>query len=207
MSSEKILKIDLLNRRDVLRGLGGLLVAFTLPGGRNAEAQRYGAPIPVKPNAYIHIDSDNNVTFVITKVEMGQGTVTSLSQILADELDCDWNCVRTEFAPVDPSCYGPMQGVFGSTEYPYAVDAAAQGRRGGAPDADGSCGTKVEYRCDASTAQSKALCWPTGSASAMAVWAEAAAKLAVPANIRLKDAKDFKLIGTPVKRLDTRDKI
>ena len=115
MSGETILKIDLLNRRDVLRGLGGLLVGFVLPGGRNVEAQRYGAPLPVKPNAYIHIDSDNVVTFVITKVEMGQGTVTSLSQILADELDCDWNCVRTEFAPVDPSCYGPMQGVFGST--------------------------------------------------------------------------------------------
>lgn len=102
MSGETILKIDLLNRRDVLRGLGGLLVGFALPGGRSVEAQRYGAPLPLKPNAYIHIDSDSVVTFVITKAEMGQGTVTSLSQILADELDCDWNCVRTEFAQSIP---------------------------------------------------------------------------------------------------------
>ena len=64
----------------MLRGLGGLLVGFVLPGGRHAEAQRYSTPPPVKPNAYIHIDSENIVTFLITKVEMGQGTVTSLSQ-------------------------------------------------------------------------------------------------------------------------------
>jgi hypothetical protein len=145
MSGETILKIDLLNRRDVLRGLGGLLVGFVLPTGRNAEAQRYGAPLPVKPNAYIHIDSDNIVTFVITKVEMGQGTVTSLSQILADELDCDWNCVRASRSLV----LWLDAGRFRQYEYPYPMDASAQGRRGDASDAVGSCGAEVEYRCEA----------------------------------------------------------
>ena len=104
-----------LNRRDVLRGVSGLVVGFFVPAVSKSAAQRYGAPDPTKPNAYIHIGSDDAVTFVIVKGEMGQGTITSLAQILADELDCDWQKVRTEFAPVDPALYGPMQGVYGST--------------------------------------------------------------------------------------------
>ncbi len=206
MSGETILNIGLLNRRDVLRGLGGLLVGFALPGGRHAEAQRYGTPPSVKPNAYIHIDSENIVTFLITKVEMGQGTVTSLSQILADELDCDWDCVRTEFAPVDPSCYGPMQGVFGSTSIrtqwiplrkagaaarQMLVQAAAQ-----------------KWNVDVAQVRTEqGFLLANGQRISYGSVAEDAARLAVPANIRLKDTKDFKLIGTPAKRLDTRDKI
>ena len=206
MSGETILKIDLLNRRDVLFGLGGLLVGFVLPGGRNAEAQRYGAPLPVKPNAYIHIDSDNIVTFVITKVEMGQGTVTSLSQILADELDCDWNCVRTEFAPVDPSSYGPMQGVFGSTSI--RTQWMPLRKAGAAARQMLMEAAAQKWSIDVTQVRTEqGFLLANGQSISYGSVAEAAAKLAVPANIQLKDAKDFKLIGTPAKRLDTRDKI
>jgi isoquinoline 1-oxidoreductase subunit beta len=206
MSGETILKIDLLNRRDVLRGLGGLLVGFVLPGGRNARAQRYGAPLPVKPNAYIHVDSDNVVTFVITKVEMGQGTITSLSQILADELDCDWNCVRTEFAPVDPSCYGPMQGVFGSTsirtQWMPLRKAGATMRRMLMEAA------AQKWNIDVTQVRTEqGFLLANGQRISYGSVAEAAEKLPVPADVQLKDAKDFKLIGTSAKRLDTRDKI
>jgi isoquinoline 1-oxidoreductase subunit beta len=206
MSGETILKIDLLNRRDVLRGLGGLLVGFVLPGGRNTEAQRYGAPLPVKPNAYIHIDSDSVVTFVITKVEMGQGTVTSLSQILADELDCDWNCVRTEFAPVDPSCYGPMQGVFGSTSI--RTQWMPLRKAGAATRQMLMEAAAQKWNIDVAQVRTEqGFVLANGQRISYGSVAEAATKLAVPANIQLKDAKDFKLIGTPAKRLDTRDKI
>jgi isoquinoline 1-oxidoreductase beta subunit len=206
MSGETILKIDLLNRRDVLRGLGGLLVGFVLPGGRNATAQRYGAPLPVTPNAYIHVDSDNVVTFVITKVEMGQGTITSLSQILADELDCDWNCVRTEFAPVDPSCYGPMQGVFGSTsirtQWMPLRKAGATMRRMLMEAA------AQKWNIDVTQVRTEqGFLLANGQRISYGSVAAAAEKLAVPADVQLKDAKDFRLIGTSAKRLDTRDKI
>ena len=206
MSGETILKIDLLNRRDVLRGLGGLLVGFVLPGGRNARAQRYGAPLPVQPNAYIHVDSDNVVTFVITKVEMGQGTITSLSQILADELDCDWNCVRTEFAPVDPSCYGPMQGVFGSTsirtQWMPLRKAGATMRRMLMEAA------AQKWNIDVTQVRTEqGFLLANGQRISYGSVAAAAEKLPVPADVQLKDAKDFKLIGTSAKRLDTRDKI
>ena len=100
------------NRRDFLRTGVGLLLGLALPESSRIEAQGRGA-VPAKPNAYIHIGTDDSVTFIITKAEMGQGTVTSLSQLLGEELDCDWKKVRTEFAPVDPALYG-MQGVFGS---------------------------------------------------------------------------------------------
>ena len=206
MSSETILKVDLLNRRDVLRGLGGLLVGFVLPGGRKTEAQRHGAPLPVKPNAYIHIDSDNVVTFVISKVEMGQGTVTSLSQILADELDCDWNCVRTEFAPVDPSCYGPMQGVFGSTSI--RTQWMPLRKAGAATRQMLMEAAAQKWNIDVTQVRTEqGFLLANGQRISYGSVAEAAAKLPVPADIQLKDAKDFKLIGTPAKRLDTRDKI
>jgi isoquinoline 1-oxidoreductase subunit beta len=206
MSRETILRIDLLNRRDVLRGLGGLLVGFVLPGGRNARAQHYGAPLAVKPNAYIHIDSDNVVTFVITKVEMGQGTVTSLSQILADELDCDWSCVRTEFAPVDPSCYGPMQGVFGSTSI--RTQWMPLRKAGAAARQMLMQAAAQKWNIDVTQVRTEqGFLLANGQRISYGSVAEAAAKLPVPADIQLKDAKDFKLIGTPAKRLDTRDKI
>ncbi len=206
MSGEMILKIDLLNRRDVLRGLGGLLVGFVLPSGRDASAQRKGTPLPVKPNAYIHVDPDNSVTFVITKVEMGQGTITSLSQILADELDCDWNCVRTEFAPVDPSCYGPMQGVFGSrsirTEWMPLRKAGATTRQMLMEAA------AQKWNIDVTQVRTEqGFLLGNGQRISYGSVAEAAEKLPVPADVPLKDAKDFKLIGTSAKRLDTRDKI
>ena len=102
-----------LGRRGFLKAgvaaAGGLLVGFHLPESSKLQA----ATTSTKLNAFIHVGSDDIVTFTIHKSEMGQGPVTSLSQLLAEELDCDWKQVRTEFAPVDPA-YGPLQGTFGS---------------------------------------------------------------------------------------------
>src|ERR1700689_1864826 len=99
-----------LNRRGFLKAGattgGGLFVGFYLPRSNKLEA----ATTPgTKLNAFIHAGSDDIVTFQIHKSEMGQGPMTSLSQLLAEELDCDWKQVRTEFAPVDPAS-GPLQG-------------------------------------------------------------------------------------------------
>jgi isoquinoline 1-oxidoreductase beta subunit len=95
--------VTLIDRRSFLRTGGlslGLLLGFSLP---RLPAQGRRPQAPAKPEAYIHIGSDDTVTFLITKAEMGQGTVTSLSMLLAEELDCDWAKVRTQFAPVDPA--------------------------------------------------------------------------------------------------------
>src|SRR5579871_170 len=102
-----------MNRRNFLRttagAAGGLLVGFHLPQRSRIQA----ATTSLKLNAFIHVGTDDSVTLFIHKAEMGQGTVTSLSMLLAEELECDWKKIRTEFPGVDPA-FGPMQGVFGS---------------------------------------------------------------------------------------------
>ncbi len=103
------------SRRGFLRtAAGGLALGFVLPERARLAAQAVGIPPPNlfapppagKPNAYIHIGTDESVTFIIPKSEMGQGPTTACSQLLAEELECDWSKVRMEFAPVDPASFG-----------------------------------------------------------------------------------------------------
>ena len=88
----------------------GLALGFYLPEKDTLDAQDAVG----KLNAYVHVGTDDTITLYIHKAEMGQGTVTSLSMLLAEELECDWSKIRTEFPGVDPMAFGPMQGVFGS---------------------------------------------------------------------------------------------
>ena len=189
------------SRRSFLQTLGaGLTLALNLP------AQR-GPAGPPRPNAYIHIAPDDSVTFLITKAEMGQGTITSLSQLLAEELDADWTKIRTEFAPVNPALYG-MQGVFGSqsirttwnplrqagaTARAMLIEAAAQ-----------------KWSTDPAlltTDTGAVLNQATGDRFSYGQLAEAAGKLPIPAGVPTKDPKTYKLIGKSVKRLDTKSKV
>jgi isoquinoline 1-oxidoreductase beta subunit len=198
------------SRRGFLRtsaaGAAGLFLGFALPESSQLAAQ-FGA-VPIKPNAYIHIGTDDSVTFIITKAEMGQGSVTSVSQILAEELDCDWAKVKTEFAAVDPASYGAVQGVVGSmtirtlwtplrtvgaTARAMLLQAAAQ--QWGVAAAQ--CRTEKGV-----------VLHPAGNARlSYGSLADAASRLPVPAGVQLKDPKTFRLIGTSPKRLDTRDKV
>jgi isoquinoline 1-oxidoreductase beta subunit len=197
------------SRRDFLKTSAGLLVAFALPERSKLNAQGFGrGPAgPPKPNAYIRVAPDDSVTFIITKCEMGQGTVTSLSQLLADELDCDWSKVRTEFAPVDPALYG-MQGVFGSqsirstwgplrqagaTARAMLIEAAAQQWKVDNSQLRTDTGFVINTGNNAR--------FSYGSLS------ESAGKLPVPSGVPTKDPKTYKYIGKSIKRLDTRAKV
>jgi isoquinoline 1-oxidoreductase beta subunit len=197
------------NRRNFLKtsaaGAAGLLLGFALP----EKNQLYGQfPPPPKylPNAYIHIGKDETVTFILPKAEMGQGPVTSLSQILADELDADWTKVRAEFAPVNPALYG-FQGVVGSmtvrtlwtpmrqvgaTARAMLIEAAAQ-KWNVSPN-----GLRTENGFVVNPAN--------GSRLSYGSLAEAAGKLPVPEGVKPKDPSQFKYIGKSMKRLDSRDK-
>ena len=69
----------------------------------------------ITPNAFIRIGADDVVTLIIHKPDNGQGTETSIAQLLAEELECDWSRVKTEFAPINAALYGgALQGTFGS---------------------------------------------------------------------------------------------
>src|SRR5215469_2767704 len=102
-----------MNRRGFVKvgagAAGGLLVSFYLPESSKLAADTAGA---AKLNAFIHIAPDDSITFTITKSEMGQGTLTSLTQILAEHLDCDWKRIKTEI-PSPEAEYG-MMGTYGS---------------------------------------------------------------------------------------------
>ncbi len=188
---------------------GGLLFAF--PVGR-AMAQGAPAKYVLRPEAFVRIDPDGHVTLIIPQEEMGQGVYTSLSQLLADELDVGIDRVTPEAAPPSDTIYGsPMgggQGTGGSTSIRAFYTALRQ----------------VGASARAILVQAAAAQWQVDPASlrtengeviddankrrlGYGVLAPAAAKLPAPQNPKLKDDKDFKLIGKSVKRFDTPDKV
>jgi isoquinoline 1-oxidoreductase subunit beta len=201
--------ITVVGRRDFLKAGAGLLLSLKLsaqaPRGRGGPGLLQQSP--AQPSAYIHIAPDGTVTFIITKAEMGQGTVTSLSMLLADELDCDWKGVRTEFAPVDPALYG-MQGVFGSSSIRTLWTPLRQaGATARVMLMDAAAGRWNVDRSSLRTENGFVVNPATGARLSYGSLSEAAANLPLPANVAVKDPAQFKLIGKPVKRLDTPGKV
>lgn len=203
-----------MNRRGFLKtgaaAAGGLIVGFYLP-----ERSKLRADTPAangKLNAFVRVGSDDTVTLTIHRAELGQGSVTALSMLLAEELECDWGKVRTEFAPVDPAHYGMMgptlQGVFGSLSIRTSWDplrkAGATAREMLVTAAAQQWGVdKSQCRAEKNSVINTA----TNARLTYGSLAEAASKVAPPTNVALKDFSKFKLIGTSPKRLDTRLKV
>lgn len=183
-----------------------MLLTFALPvTARTAVRSETTAPVAL--SAWIHIAPDDTVTLFIHKAEMGQGTVTSLSMLLAEELECDWTTIRTEFPGLDPA-YGRTQGVYGSSSIRSSWNTL---RVAGA--------TARQMLINAAAAQwhiDPGQCHAENSAVInqlsharlrYGALADAAARLPVPEPPALKDPKDFTVIGQPRKRLDTPSKV
>ena len=206
-----------LSRRTFLRAGaaagGGLLVSFGLPA-RIGAALAAGAQAArdFMPNGFIRIDREGHVTLIMHKVEMGQGTYTAMPMLLAEELEVDLSQVRLEHAPPDDALYAePLFGVQetgGSTSVRGNWEPL---RRAGATARSmlvsaAAATWKVEpSSCRA--ANGAVIHDPTGRSLAYGALVDQAARLPVPGGVALKDPKDFKLIGTPAKRLDTPDKV
>ena len=117
----------------------GSLIGFYLPGRFEVLAAARSDAASSALNAWIHIGTDDMVTIMIDKSEMGQGVMTSLSMLAAEELECDWKKVRAEFAPAAKVYYNPAfgsQGTGGSSSIRSSWAPDAQGRRNGARNAD-----------------------------------------------------------------------
>ena len=99
------------SRRGFVEGAAGLMFAFTL-GGLGRVGDALGATQAARINAWVAIGTDNTVTILCPSAEMGQGVMTSLPLILAEELDADWSKVKTEFAPANPKVYGNPHELF-----------------------------------------------------------------------------------------------
>ena len=188
---------------------GGLLLGFNLPA-RRLWAQ--GNAAPFAPNAFIRIDRDGAVILTMHKVEMGQGTYTAMPMLLAEELEVGLDQVRLEHAPADDARYAePLFGVQetgGSTSVRGNWEPLR--RAGAAARSMLITAAAQTWKVDPSSCRAAAgvvTHGPSGRTLSYGALVDAAAKLPVPRNVPLKDPKDFKLIGTPAKRLDTPEKV
>ncbi|KAF0216935.1 MAG: isoquinoline 1-oxidoreductase beta [Geobacteraceae bacterium] len=208
---------DIMNmsRRDFLKAGavlgGGLVLGFRLPFAGFPFEAAAAQEAPYTPNAFIRIGSDNTVTFIVNKSEMGQGVYTSLPMLIAEELECDWHKIRVESSPVDPiynhTMFGPMMVTGGSTsvrsEWERLSKAGAAAREmliAAAADVwkvdKGSC-----------RAEKGRVVHKSGRKLTYGQLAERAAKLAVPTEVRLKEPARYKVIGKPRHRLDSPEKV
>jgi isoquinoline 1-oxidoreductase subunit beta len=197
------------NRRSFLQvssgAAGGLMLGFYLPV--RGAAQTNAAPS--KLNAFVRIGSDDSVTLMIHKSEMGQGTVTSLSQLLAEELGCDWKKIRTEFPGVEPAyAGGGMMGAYGSLSIRTSWQPLRQAGAAAREMLLQAAAQKWSVDKSQCRAENSAVVNTASNARlSYGSLADAAAKLPGPTGVKLKDAKDFKLIGTSPRRLDTPSKV
>ena len=187
----------------------GLLIGFYFHG--DIESLATAADAPIVLNAWIHVGTDDLVTILIDKSEMGQSILTGLAMIAADELDCDWKKVRTEFAPADKVYFNPRfgaQGTGGSSGTPTSWDplrkASATARAMLLEAAAQKWGVDAP-QCSAEN--NTILHAPTKRRLTYGSLAESAAKLPVPQNVPLKTPSQYTLIGKATKRLDTPDKV
>ena len=202
-----------LDRRNFLKvstaAAGGLLVGVQLPGKGELAAQAADAVKPL--NAFVHIGTNDLVTFIIHKPENGQGTTTSLAQLLAEELEVDWKKIRWEYAPIaQVYASGGLQGTVGSqairSTYTPLRQAGAVAREMLKQAAAQQWGIdKAQCRAENSTIVNTV----TNARLSYGSLADAASKIAPPAanTVQLKPASEFKVVGKPAKRLDTPEKI
>ena len=188
---------------------GGLLLGVCLP--RSIRAAVQGADESFGPNAFVRIRPDDSITLVMPQVEMGQGTYTSMSMLIAEELEVALEQVGVEAAPPNDKLYAnPLIGfqvTGGSTSVPGFWEPL---RRAGATarvmliEAAAS-----QWSVDAAScrAEKGEVVSPTGERLRYGALVDAASKLPVPDKVVLKAPEEFTLIGTPAKRIDTPAKV
>lgn len=193
--------------------LGVLAGCTASDTGSNIEAPDYSS-LPANPevNAWVHIHHDDTVNVRIVRSEMGQGTSTGLAQLVAEELECDWDKIQVEFPTPGQSLArnrvwgsfgtGGSQGVRGSQKY--VREGAAAARMMLIEAAANDWGV-LASECIAANGiiTHKA----SKNKTSFGAVAAAAAKLSPPEKVVLKDPKNWTIIGAPKKRLDTADKL
>ena len=203
-----------MERREFLRfsvaASGGLLIGLYLPGASKLAVAEEGSGNAFMPNAFLRIGTDDRVTVIVNHSEMGQGVYTALPMLLAEELDADWNNVAYESAPVDPKYNHPVFGMQITGGSSSVWSGFEQYRNAGATARTMLIAAAAQqWNADPSTlrTESGVVLDGTNRKLRYGQLAEAAAKIEPPIKVTLKDPKAFKLIGTPVKRLDTSEKI
>ena len=193
---------------------GGLMLGLNIPfgGPASAEAAETAANLAPEVNAWVVIRPDDTVVIRIVRSEMGQGTLTGLAQMVAEELECDWSKVTTEYpTPGQSVARKRIWGDFGTVGSRGIRTSQEYVRKGGALarvmliQAAANEWKVPVAECVA--ANSVITHKPSGRTTTYGRVADAAGKIEAPKDVVLKNPKDWKLIGKSVKRLDTRDKL
>ncbi|AXC50684.1 xanthine dehydrogenase family protein molybdopterin-binding subunit [Paracoccus suum] len=203
------------SRRGFLRASAGLVIAMALPLPMRVMAQEAAAPSaanppPIPPNAFVQIAPDDTVTVVIKHIEFGQGPLTGLATLVAEELDADWAQMRGALAPANTPLYANLlmgaQGTGGSTAI---ANSFVQMRRAGAQArAMLVAAAAAEWGVPAAeiTVAKGRIAHPSGKESGFGAFAEAAAQQTAPEAPTLKTPDQWVLIGTDLPKLDTAEK-
>jgi isoquinoline 1-oxidoreductase beta subunit len=205
-----------LSRRSFLgasaAGAGSLVIGFHVPLHAQAQMLAPSAGNTVEVNAWVVVKPDDTVVIRIARSEMGQGTLTGLAQLVAEELECDWARVTTEYPTPGTNLArkrvwgnfstGGSRGIRESNDYV---------RKGGAMArmmlVQAAADEWKVPATECSAASSTITHTPSGRKTSFGKVAGAASRLTPPADVVLKDPKTWKVAGKPVKRLDTRGKL
>ena len=187
---------------------GGLVVAFRIPLMGEAQAQ---TSLPAEVNAWVVVNPDDSIVIRIARSEMGQGTLTGLAQLVAEELDANWARVTTEYpTPGQNLARARVWGNFGTGGSQGIRQSNDYVRKGGAAArmmlVQAAADEWNVPAAECSAAASVITHRPTGRSTTYGKVATAAAKVPLPTAVTLKDPKDWKLAGKRLARLDTVDK-
>lgn len=186
----------------------GLTLGFRLDDA-SAQTATPAAPAP-DPNAFVRIGRDNSVTVISKHLEMGQGSYTGLATLVAEELDAAWEQVKVEGAPADATRYnnlfwGPAQGTGGSSAIANSWEQLRTA--GAAARAMLVAAAAKQWHVPAASITVRNGIVSSGNRKAtFGQLADAAAAMPVPATVKLKDPKNFVLIGKSTRRKDSRSK-
>ena len=188
---------------------GGLMISFHIPFIGSAQAQDATMP-PPEVNAWVVIRPDDTVVIRIARSEMGQGSLTGLAQLVAEELGCDWARVTTEYpTPAQNLARDHVWGSF-STGGSHSIRQSEDYLRKGGATARMMLLQAAADEWKVPVAECRAadsvITHAAGHRTTFGQVASAAAKLTPPASVKLKDPKDWTLIGKRLARLDTVDK-
>ncbi len=205
--------VENLNRRTFLKVSvtgGALLVGGYLPGLRDSGAAEAAGLF--EPNIWVKIGADDSVTIMLSQLEMGQGVMTSMPMLVAEELDLDWNKIKTEWVPADPKYGNPNFGGAQLTAGSNSVRGMWKLLReaGGAARAiliTAAAQTWGVADNTCSTEKGEVIHKASGRRLRYGSLIDKAGALPVPKTVSLKSPKEFRLLGQPMPRLDIPEKV
>ena len=194
---------------------GGLVISIYLPSLAAAAARAKSKASSARtfaPNVWLRIGTDDSVTIIQSQIEMGQGVMTSMPMLVAEELDVDWNKVRLEWAPADLAYGNPQMrgaqltaGSQSTRGYWKILREAGAAARAMLVTAGAATWGVPENSC--STDKGEVIHTATGRRLRYGALVEKASALTVPKDVALKNPSDFRLLGHPLARLDVPEKV